>query len=58
MCALVTQRAWETIKQFYNSRGSQKCCSLVYPFKNTDECYGSYNLLQNSDLRLNVQVKV
>ena len=33
-CALVTRKAQGTIKQFYNSKRSQKCCSLVYPFKN------------------------
>ena len=33
-CVLVTQRVGER-KVFYNLRSSQKCCSLVYPFKIT-----------------------
>ena len=33
VCARRTKRVGD-IKQFCNSRRSQKCCSLVYPFKN------------------------
>ena len=32
VCASHTKRVGEN-KSFYNSRSSQKCCSLVYPFK-------------------------
>ena len=34
MSAIVTRNTGENKKKNYNSRSSQKCYSLVYPFKN------------------------
>ena len=34
VCASHTKRVGDNKTVLYNSRSSQKCCSLVYPFKN------------------------